>query len=72
MESFTVNGELPILTSQAVKTDHGIVVQTRCPSGLSVLSSSDAYTFAMGILKELDRLGYPICAKSHETALETH
>lgn len=70
MDSFTVNGDLVILASQAIKTDHGIVVQTRCPSGLSVLSASDAYHFANNILKELDRMGYSGTARSENMTLE--
>ena len=57
-DSYTVNGDLPLLGVQGISTAGGLIVQVRCPSGLSVLSADDAQDFANSILRELSRLGH--------------
>lgn len=54
MEGFTINGELPLLEVQGVWTpEWDYVIQMRCPSGLSVLSSKDAKTFMANLKREI-------------------
>lgn len=49
-----VNGELPLLQAQGIPTlDSNLVIQVRCPAGLSVLTADDAYELIQNIKREL-------------------
>jgi len=58
-DSFTVNGELPLLGAQAISTSSGnVVVQLRCPAGLSMLTGDDALRLAENIRNQLNSVGF--------------
>ena len=57
--SFTVNGELPLLGAQAISAQNGnVVVQVRCPAGLSMLTGDDALKLSENIRSQLNYVGF--------------
>lgn len=58
-ESFTINGDLPLLEAQAISgSDGNVVVQVRCPAGLSMLIGDDALKLAENIRHQLNLIGF--------------
>jgi hypothetical protein len=54
-----VNGELPLLQAQGIPTSNSdLVIQVRCPAGLSVLTAEDALTLMQNIQNELRKHDY--------------
>lgn len=72
-DSFTVNGELPLLGAQAIATSSGnVVVQVRCPAGLSMLTGDDALQLAENIRRQLDSVNFESSRlKAWKAELET-
>lgn len=55
----TTNGELPCLQARVISAENNnVLIQVRCPSGLSTLTGDDALKLADNIKHQLTQVGF--------------
>jgi hypothetical protein len=55
----TTNGELPCLQARVISAENNnVLIQVRCPSGLSMLTGDDALELADNIKHQLTQVGF--------------